>query len=122
MVMAMAAVMAGPALASHAGDRDCSDFKTQAAAQAFFNDHGGSASNNVDNLDRDRDGMPCEGLPGGSGNSNGNSGNGNGNLPDSATDPVTGSVSTGTPLPLLVIVLGLGTFGLMLRRLTGVRR
>ncbi len=40
-------------------DRDCSDFRTRAAAQAFFESHGGPA---VDphKLDQDRDGLACE--------------------------------------------------------------
>ena len=46
------------------GDRDCADFKTHAEAQAYFDSHGGSASNNVDNLDGgDHDGRVCETLP-----------------------------------------------------------
>lgn len=44
-------------------DRDCSDFATQQDAQAYFNQNGGSASNNVDGLDDDRDGIACESLP-----------------------------------------------------------
>lgn len=42
----------------------CADFKTQAEAQAFFTSHGGSKANNVDNLDPNRNGIACEGLPG----------------------------------------------------------
>lgn len=45
-------------------DKDCSDFKTQAEAQAYFDSRGGSASNNVDRLDgSDKDGKVCESLP-----------------------------------------------------------
>lgn len=47
-------------------DKDCSDFATQPQAQAYFTSHGGSASNNFDNLDADHDGIACEDLPGGS--------------------------------------------------------
>ncbi len=47
-----------------AGDKDCSDFRTQAAAQAYFDAHGGSPTNNVDRLDgADHDGRVCETLP-----------------------------------------------------------
>lgn len=124
----MTALLAAPALANHPGDRDCSDFDTQAEAQAFFDRHGGSASNNVDRLDADGDGEACETLPGGGGNGGGNGngngggngnsgGNGTGELPESATGPVP----TGAPLPLLLTVLGIGTFGLALRRRIGVR-
>lgn len=44
-------------------DRNCSDFATQEDAQAFFDQNGGSPSNNVSGLDDDRDGIACEGLP-----------------------------------------------------------
>lgn len=45
------------------GDKDCQDFTTQTEAQAYFDSKGGSASNNVDNLDgSDRDGIVCEWL------------------------------------------------------------
>jgi micrococcal nuclease len=54
-----------PTSTSGAGaDRDCSDFKTHAEAQHYFDSHGGSATNNFDNLDGpDRDGRVCESLP-----------------------------------------------------------
>ncbi len=49
---------------NHPGDRDCSDFKTHAEAQQYFDSHGGSASNNFDDLDgSDHDGRVCETLP-----------------------------------------------------------
>lgn len=45
-------------------DHDCSDFRTHAEAQRYFDSHGGSATNNVENLDGpDRDGRVCESLP-----------------------------------------------------------
>ncbi len=44
-------------------DKNCSDFSTQAEAQAWFNGHGGSASNDVAGLDADHDGVACESLP-----------------------------------------------------------
>lgn len=43
-------------------DMDCSDFSSQSEAQAYFDSHGGSPSNNVDGLDRDHDGIACESL------------------------------------------------------------
>jgi micrococcal nuclease len=53
-----------PPNASARGDKDCSDFRTHAEAQAYFDSHGGSATNNVDNLDgSDHDGRVCETLP-----------------------------------------------------------
>jgi micrococcal nuclease len=46
------------------GDKDCLDFHSHAEAQRWFESHGGSSSNNVDNLDGgDRDGQVCESLP-----------------------------------------------------------
>lgn len=117
--------MAVPALGNHPGDRDCPSFDSQAQAQRFFDRHGGSPSNNVDNLDADNDGIPCEGLPAGGG----------GNGPDDPRGPdpddpewdpempdsSTASVSTGATLPMLLTVFGLSTFALMLRRRVGVR-
>ncbi len=44
-------------------DRDCSDFADQAEAQQFFEAHGGSATNDFDNLDGDGDGLACESDP-----------------------------------------------------------
>jgi micrococcal nuclease len=46
------------------GDKNCSDFRSHAEAQQWFESHGGSPSSNVDNLDgSDRDGQVCEALP-----------------------------------------------------------
>ncbi|MGQ9483362.1 MBL fold metallo-hydrolase [Chloroflexus sp.] len=44
------------------GDRDCSDFATQAEAQAFFLANGGPARD-PHRLDGDDDGIACESLP-----------------------------------------------------------
>jgi len=41
-------------------DKDCSDFGSHQEAQDYFESQGGSPSNNVDRLDRDRDGLACE--------------------------------------------------------------
>ncbi len=43
-------------------DKDCSDFKTQEEAQAYFVSKGGPASD-PDKLDSDKDGVVCESLP-----------------------------------------------------------
>lgn len=48
--------------AEAAGDQDCSDFATQEEAQEYFDENGGDEENNVDNLDADGDGIPCESL------------------------------------------------------------
>ncbi len=42
--------------------KNCSDFKTQSEAQAYFDKQGGSKSNDADSLDADHDGIPCESL------------------------------------------------------------
>jgi hypothetical protein len=69
----------GPGTCSHHGgiasggassgavDKDCTDFATQQDAQAYFVGLGGSATNNVDNLDADHDGIACEDNPSGGG-------------------------------------------------------
>lgn len=44
-------------------DYNCSDFSTQAEAQAYFEGQGGSPTNNVDGLDANGDGVACESLP-----------------------------------------------------------
>jgi len=65
-------------------DRDCGEFGgDQGAAQEYFVGDGGSASRNVDDLDRDNDGDACE------------SGGGSGSQ-DTGTDEGTGSEDTGT--------------------------
>lgn len=45
-------------------DRDCGDFRTHSAAQAFFEAAGGPARD-PHRLDGDNDGVACESLPGG---------------------------------------------------------
>lgn len=45
-----------------AGDKDCSDFATQRAAQIFFLKHGGPRRD-PDRLDADHDGIACEDNP-----------------------------------------------------------
>ena len=51
---------AAPVLGYHGGDHDCPDFYSQADAQNYFRTMGGSPTNNVDDLDRDNDGVACE--------------------------------------------------------------
>jgi hypothetical protein len=53
-----------PTATASSAAKTCADFATQAAAQAYFNSKGGSKTNNVDNLDPNRNGIACEGLPG----------------------------------------------------------
>jgi hypothetical protein len=42
-------------------DRDCSDFRTQAQAQRFFERH--NPARDPHRLDADHDGIACESLP-----------------------------------------------------------
>ena len=57
-----------PVTASAAGpnkpvsDVNCSDFSTHTAAQHWFEQHGGSPSNDVAGLDGDHDGLACQSL------------------------------------------------------------
>ncbi len=64
-VLALTSAIGPGFVASSSGsaDRDCSDFTTQAEAQGYFTSHGGSPSNDFDNLDADHDGVACESLP-----------------------------------------------------------
>src|SRR5262245_59601781 len=63
VVAALALPSSAPANAVQAaGDVDCSDFGSQAAAQSFFLNHGGPNSD-PDNLDADGDGVACESNP-----------------------------------------------------------
>lgn len=41
-------------------DYNCVDFPNQDEAQRYFRSQGGSKTNNVDNLDKDGDGIACE--------------------------------------------------------------
>jgi hypothetical protein len=92
-------LLAAPALAQ-AADKDCSDFATQAEAQAYFKSIGGSASNNADRLDADSDGIACEDLPSGSSGSGASDSAGAG-----GTLPRTGSTSLplGTGAAVLIV-------------------
>lgn len=55
----LACAIPSPARAS---DKDCSDFRTQRAAQIFFLEHGGPRRD-PDRLDADHDGVACEDNP-----------------------------------------------------------
>jgi endonuclease YncB( thermonuclease family) len=67
--------LAAPPQASAAADRDCSDFSTQAQAQAFFKSQGGPRSD-PHRLDGDHDGRACESLPCPCGSTGGGGGSG----------------------------------------------
>ncbi len=68
LLAALLAALVVAAPSALAADKDCKDFPSQAAAQAYFDAHGGSPSNNVDNLDADHDGQACETYPYGTAN------------------------------------------------------
>jgi hypothetical protein len=120
IALAMLALVAAPVVfASHSGDRDCEDFDTQAQAQRFFDRHGGSPSNNVDRLDANGDGIPCENLPGGGdggGNGGGGGGGGGGgtDMPDSST--LSAPVSLGSEMPWLLVLTASATAGFVFHR------
>jgi competence protein ComEC len=64
-IIVIALVAAGLGVAAQpavAGDKDCSDFKSQKQAQKFFKKHGGP-QRDPHNLDGDDDGIACEDLP-----------------------------------------------------------
>lgn len=87
-------------------DRDCVDFATQEEAQRFFDRHGGSRNNNVDGLDRNRNGVACESLPSESG------------APVGGIDTGGGGTATasggGSPLPFALGGAGLGLLVVLL--------
>jgi endonuclease YncB( thermonuclease family) len=62
LAVAIAAALAVAPGATATADRDCGDFATQAAAQEFFIDAGGPASD-PHRLDSDGDGVACESRP-----------------------------------------------------------
>jgi endonuclease YncB( thermonuclease family) len=62
LLIVTALVIGGGSSVADERDRDCSDFGDQAEAQHFFEAHGGSATNDFDNLDGDDDGVACESL------------------------------------------------------------
>lgn len=56
--------ISSPAFASgETGPKNCSDFDTWKQAQDYYEAHGGPEQDPSD-LDRDHDGLACEGLPG----------------------------------------------------------
>lgn len=61
-LVAVLALGASPTVASARRDKDCSDFRSQKAAQIFFLKHGGPRYD-PDRLDADHDGIACEDNP-----------------------------------------------------------
>ena len=56
--LALVALIAAPTSANHGSN--CDDYNSQADAQLHFETGGGTATNNVDGLDGDNDGVACE--------------------------------------------------------------
>ena len=113
--LALMAFMALPAFANHSGDRNCDDFGSHAQAQAFFDRHGGSRSDNVDGLDGDSDGRACEDYEYSGGNGGGDRDNDDDdNTPPADDEDDTGGMpDTSTPsdvAPILPLML-VGVFG-----------
>jgi len=59
-----AALVLSPLGSSAAAPRGCASFASQAEAQGYFIDQGGSIEHGVGKLDPDHDGVVCEGTPG----------------------------------------------------------
>lgn len=55
-------VPTGQAGAKYTDEYNCDDFATQAEAQAFY-DKAGGVKGDVNRLDANKDGVPCESLP-----------------------------------------------------------
>ena len=88
-------------------DRDCDDFATQLAAQAYFDRSGGSSLNNVDGLDSDRDGIACEGLS----ESNENEEDSQVRYPESAVDNIVDDSEGGEDFADFNLTFDLRSFG-----------
>lgn len=118
------ALSATPVLGHHTvGDHNCDDFNSQADAQAYFRSQGGSPSNNVDDLDRDNDGVACEDhttYPNGARDETPAAGTAPAPAAPAAPAPVANTAME-QPLPLFVPVAVLGVLlgsTLVLRRVT----
>jgi hypothetical protein len=92
----MSCPLAGVALAQ---DLDCSDFATQAEAQAVYNQD----PSDPNGLDRDNDGVACESLPGGAPGSAENGDEDTGALPSGGVE-AGGGGTAGDDSNLLVPV------------------
>jgi hypothetical protein len=115
------AMLAAPAALAQGADKDCADFSSQAEAQAYFEAHGGSPTNNVDNLDADHDGQACEAFDyGGGGGGTGGGGTGGGGTGTLAnTGPKN---KTLLPAGTALLVAGLALVGVTRYRARHARR
>lgn len=117
--LALMALFASPVLAQ---DRDCRDFASQAAAQAYFRANGGSPTNNVDRLDANHNGVACEGYAYRNSTRDlrptGVAANGGGGMPNSSTLDESNAAGTGsgsTAALVVTVLLSLGVAGRLLR-------
>jgi hypothetical protein len=114
------AMLAAPAALAQGADKDCVDFSSQAEAQAYFEAHGGSPTNNVDNLDADHDGQACEAFNYGGGGGTGGGGTGGGGTGTLAnTGPQN---KTLLPAGTALLVAGLALVGVTRYRARHARR
>lgn len=97
-------------------DWDCESFPEKNAADGYFAHDGGSADRNIDNLDPDGDGVPCNELPQDPGDDvprsgNDNAENGSGAvtaLPDTGTGRANADSDPVGPMALVVVVATIG--------------
>lgn len=120
--LVLVATVATPVFAQ---DKNCDDFDSQAEAQRYFRDNGGSPTNNVDGLDANGNGVACEnntdfsdpardeepaGMGGnGGGGGGGDNGGGGGDTEMPETDTVSVEQGSGSPVGLAIA----GVFGLI---------
>jgi len=110
------AMLAAPAALAQGADKDCADF----SSQAYFEAHGGSPTNNVDNLDADHDGQACEAFDYGGGGGTGGGGTGGGGTGTLAnTGPQN---KTLLPAGTALLVAGLALVGVTRYRARHTRR
>jgi Excalibur calcium-binding domain len=113
------AMLAAPAALAQGADKDCADFSSQAEAQAYFEAHGGSPTNNVDNLDADHDGQACEAFDYGGGGTGGGGTGGGGTGTLANTGPQN---KTLLPAGTALLVAGLALVGVTRYRARHARR
>jgi hypothetical protein len=118
------AMLAAPAALAQGADKDCADFSSQAEAQAYFEAHGGSPTNNVDNLDADHDGQACEAFDygGGGGGGGGTSGGGTGGGGTGTLANTGPQNKTLLPAGTALLVAGLALVGVTRYRARHARR
>jgi hypothetical protein len=91
-----------PDLGNDGVDMDCDDFPERNAAEGYFAHDGGSAERNVDGLDPDGDGIPCNEAvyDGSDGGSDGQDGADQGSDVDAPADPVSDAGAPVVQLPV----------------------